>query len=203
MITNNWHALHEYFLITIEPLNCHIDRTIQQVCTSFQLSHRVFLGLSAWIIHVQRKCLFLWTLQTIHWLIFLHVQADHDGRKQFLRSMQKILWSREVMQRKPRKSFLKLSLRKHPFLLALRPLGMFREEERLRLSSRNSILMMQINVYIINPVVMGFQIQNCPILHVFWSILVKCCVHLPTSSGSKTQRLLLENSIFHKYWLFC
>ena len=59
MITNNWHALHEYFLITIEPLNCHIDRTIQQVCTSFQLSHRVFLGLSASIIHVQRKCLFL------------------------------------------------------------------------------------------------------------------------------------------------
>ena len=34
----------------------------------------------------------------------------------------------------------------------------FRAEERLRLSDRNSILMMQINVYIINPVVMGFQI---------------------------------------------
>ena len=32
-----------------------------------------------------------------------------------------------------------------------------RVEERLRLSSRNSILMTQINVYIINPVVMGFQ----------------------------------------------
>ena len=31
-------------------------------------------------------------------------------------------------------------------------------EEHLRLSNRNSILMMQINVYIINPVVMGFQI---------------------------------------------
>ena len=98
----------------------HWSHDVQEVCTSFQLSHRVFLGLSALIIHVQRKCLFLWTLQTIHWLIFLHVQADHDGRKQFLRSMQKILWSREVMQRKPRKSFLKLSLRKHPFLLALR-----------------------------------------------------------------------------------
>ena len=125
MITNNWHALQEYFLITKEPLNSHIDRTIQQVCTSFQLSHRVFLGLSASIIHVQRKCLFLWTLQTIHWLIFLHVQADHDGRKQFLRSMQKILWSREVMQQKPRKSFLKLSLRKHPFLLALCRWGCF------------------------------------------------------------------------------
>ena len=29
-----------------------------------------------------------------------------------------------------------------------------------------------------------------------------CCVHLPTSS-SKTQMLLLEKTIFHKYWLFC
>ena len=43
-----------------------------------------------------------------------------------------------------------------------------------------------------------FQIQICPILRVFWSILVKCCVHLPTSS-SKTQMLLLEKTIFHKY----
>ena len=78
------------------------------------------------------------------------------------------------------------------------PLGTFREKERLRLSGRNSILMTQINVYIINPVVMGFQTQICPILRVFWSILVKCCVHLRTSS-SKTQTLLLEKSIFHKY----
>ena len=37
------------------------------------------------------------------------------------------------------------------------PLRTFREEERLRLSDRNSILMTQINVYTINPVVMGFQ----------------------------------------------
>ena len=36
--------------------------------------------------------------------------------------------------------------------------GTFRVEERLPLSDRNSILMMQLNVYIINPVVMGFQI---------------------------------------------
>ena len=41
---------------------------------------------------------------------------------------------------------------------ALFAAGMFRTEQRLRLSDRNSILMMQINVYIINPVVMGFQI---------------------------------------------
>ena len=51
--------------------------------------------------------------------------------------------------------------------------------------------MTQFNVYIINPVFMGFQIYIFPILRVFWSILVKCCVHLPTSS-SKTQMLLLQ-----------
>ena len=62
--------------------------------------------------------------------------------------------------------------------------------------------MTQINVFIINPVVMGFQIWICTILLVFWSILVKCCVHLPTRR-SKTQMLLLENTIFHKCWLFC
>ena len=49
---------------------------------------------------------------------------------------------------------------------------------------------------------MGFQISICTILLVFWSILVKCCVHLPTGC-SKTQMLLLENNIFHKCWLFC
>ena len=38
------------------------------------------------------------------------------------------------------------------------PLWTFRPEERLRLSCRNSILMTQINVYIINLVVMRFQI---------------------------------------------
>ena len=78
------------------------------------------------------------------------------------------------------------------------PLGTFRKDERLRLSGRNSILMTQSNVYIINPVVMGFQLQICPILGVVWSILVSCCVHLPTSS-SKTQMLLTEKTIFHKY----
>ena len=74
------------------------------------------------------------------------------------------------------------------------PLGTFRTKERLKLSGRNSILMTQINVYIINPVVMGFQIQICPILRVFWFILVKCCVHLPTSS-SKTQRRVYSTNI--------
>ena len=40
------------------------------------------------------------------------------------------------------------------------PLGSFGEEEHLRLSNRNTILMTEINVYIINRVVMGFQVQN-------------------------------------------
>ena len=88
------------------------------------------------------------------------------------------------------------------FLLAHRRWGMFCKEERLWLSDRNSILMTWINVYTINPVIMGFQMQICSILHFSWSILVKCCVHLRMSS-SKTQMLLLEKTIFHKYWLFC
>ena len=49
----------------------------------------------------------------------------------------------------------------HPWCLAIvvrTPVGTFRAEERLRLSGRNSILMTQINVYIINSVLMGFQI---------------------------------------------
>ena len=36
------------------------------------------------------------------------------------------------------------------------------------------------------------------ILRFSWSILEKCCVHLRMSS-SKTQMLLLEKTIFHKY----
>ena len=90
------------------------------------------------------------------------------------------------------------SLRKQTFRLVHRRWGTFREEERLRLSDRNSILMTYINVYIINPVVMGFQMQICSILRVSRSILEKYCVHLRMSS-SKTQMLLLEKTIFHKY----
>ena len=37
---------------------------------------------------------------------------------------------------------------------------MFGEEEHLRLSIRNTILMTEISVYIINWVVMGFPMQN-------------------------------------------
>ena len=54
------------------------------------------------------------------------------------------------------------------------------------------------NQCLINPVVMGFQMQIYSILRFSWSILVKCCVHLRTSS-SKTQMLVVEKTIFHKY----
>ena len=97
---------------------------------------------------------------------------------------------------------INIACERQTFLLAHRHWGTFREEEPLRLSDRNSILMTKINVYIINPVVMGFQMQICSILRFSWSILVKCCVHLRMSS-SETQMLPLEKTIFHKYWLFC
>ena len=95
-----------------------------------------------------------------------------------------------------------IACERQTFLLAHRRWRTFREEERLRLSDRNSILMTLINVYSINPVVMGFQMQICSILRLSWSILEKCCVYLRMRS-SKTQMLLLEKTIFHKYWLFC
>ena len=97
---------------------------------------------------------------------------------------------------------INIACERQTFLLAHCHWGTFHEEEPLRLSDRNSILMTKINVYIINPVVMGFQMQICSILRFSWSILVKCCVHLRMSS-SKTQMLPLEKTIFHKYWLFC
>ena len=95
-----------------------------------------------------------------------------------------------------------LACKRQTLLLAHGRWGKFHEEEHPRLSSRNSILMMSINVNIINLVVIGLQMQICSILCFSWSILVKCCVHLQMSS-SKTQMLPLEKTRFHKYWLFC
>ena len=90
------------------------------------------------------------------------------------------------------------SLRKQTFCLVHRRWGTFREEERLRLSDRNSILMTYINVYIINPVVMGFQMQICSILVDFGKVLC--------SSANEAQ----QNSIascreeyIPQYLLFC
>ena len=90
------------------------------------------------------------------------------------------------------------SLRKQTFRLVHRRWGTFREEERLRLSDRNSILMTYINVYIINPVVMGFQMQICSSLVDFGKVLC--------SSANEPQ----QNSIascreeyIPQYLLFC
>ena len=56
---------------------------------------------------------------------------------------------------------IRLPMRAYPVNTAVSPcssqLGTIHQEERLRLSDRNSILMTKINVYIVNPVVMGFQ----------------------------------------------
>ena len=60
----------KHFLIIIELfrqcITCRIDRTIREVYISFQISRKVFLGLSALTIYAQRKCRsFKLTLQTI------------------------------------------------------------------------------------------------------------------------------------------
>ena len=90
------------------------------------------------------------------------------------------------------------SLRKQTFRLVHRRWGTFREEEGLRLSDRNSILMTYINVYIINPVVMGFQMQISSILVDFGKVFC--------SSANEPQ----QNSIascreeyISQYLLFC
>ena len=128
-------------------------------------------------------------------MLGIHVLVSSDiGTTYQAKSVNVLLTG---VPRRPTKICKHPSLRKHPFLLALRHWERF-AKKRLRLSGRNSVLMTQINVYIINPVVMGFQIQICTVLRVFWSILVNFCVHLSTSS-SRTQILLLEKSIFNKY----
>ena len=76
---------HEYFLIMMELFRqrttCCVDCTIHEVYISFQISRKVLIDLSASTIHAQRKCLFLLTLQTIHWLFSLLVRTGHDGCK--------------------------------------------------------------------------------------------------------------------------
>ena len=68
----------------------------------------------------------------------------------------------------------------------------FCNKEPLGLSNRNSILMMKINVYIINPVVLGFQMQICSILHFSWSILV---LKVLCSSANELQQNSKASSI--------
>ena len=61
-------------------------------------------------------------------------------------------------QRKLFKIQLDSSLQKHPFLLALRCWGRFARRNVCDSATEIPLLMTQINVYIINLVVMGFQI---------------------------------------------
>ena len=73
---------------------------------------------------------------------------------------------------------------------------------RLSLSGRNSILMTKINVYLINPEVMGFQMQICLILRFSLSILVLC-----SSATSRKDYILQILTIllffsFHFYFSF-
>ena len=73
---------------------------------SFQISRKVFLGLSASTIHAQRKCL-LFELNSSNELFFLHVRTDHVtmAAGNFLDGCKKILWDRELMEWKPHISF--------------------------------------------------------------------------------------------------
>ena len=94
-----------------------------------------------------------------------------------------------------------VSLRKHPFLRALRRWDFSRggtsatQRQKFHTDDANQCL---------NNKYGSHGVPNINLSHFtsLWSILVKCCVHLLTSS-SKTQMLLLEKTIFHKYWLFC
>ena len=95
------------------------------------------------------------------------------------------------------KSNLNNSLQKQLFLLTACRLGCF---------GRRGICVSATEILYwwhksINLVVMGFQMQICLILCLFWSILVKFCIHLWMSS-SKTQTLLLAKNIFYEYLLF-
>ena len=74
-----------------QRINCRIHRTIHEVYIKIQISRKVILAvlaLSASNIRAQRKLKKVPFLQTIHWLFFLHVRTDHDGRKQFIRRIR-------------------------------------------------------------------------------------------------------------------
>ena len=85
---------------------------------------------------------------------------------------------------------------------ALFATGTFRAEERLRLSDRNSVLMTQINVYIINPVVMGINLSHFTSLMVdFGKVL--CSSANGLLAAKLKIMLLLEKTTIQKYWADC
>ena len=79
------------------------------------------------------------------------------------------------------------------------PLGTFGEEEHLRLSDRNIILMTQIDVYIINWIVTGIQMQNLFnfvfLVVDFGKVLCSSANQLQQNSNASSRE---EIYIFHK-----
>ena len=78
------------------------------------------------------------------------------------------------------------------------PPGTFREEERLRLSDRNSILMTQINVYIINRYSRGSNykfVQFYVSPGRFWESVVFICQRAPAKLKWFFQRRLYSTNI--------
>ena len=90
-----------------------------------------------------------------------------------------------------------ISLRKQLSLLAPRRQGRFARRDVCP-STTEFHTNDDVDVYIIKPVVTGFQMNNCSILCFSWQITVKFWVLLRTSS-SKTQMLLVRKNIFHEY----
>ena len=84
-----------------QHINCRIDRTEQDVyiILAFKYLARFFLVfLPQPFTHKESAFSFKLFRRYILILFFLPVRTDHDGRKQFLRRMQKILWDKEVME---------------------------------------------------------------------------------------------------------
>ena len=78
------------------------------------------------------------------------------------------------------------------------PMGTFHAEERLRLSGRNSILMMQINVYIITRQSWGSKhkfVQFCVSSGRFWYSVVFICERAPAKLKRFFQRRVYSTNI--------
>ena len=78
-----------------------------KVYFSFRITFRAFVGLPLPQLFAHKESVFSFQLfKRCIDFFFFHVRTDHDGRKHFLRQMQKkILWREEVMERKPHVSF--------------------------------------------------------------------------------------------------
>ena len=96
-----------------------------------------------------------------------------------------------------------VSLQKQLFLLAPRRSWMFREEEHLRLSDRNSILMTKVNVYIKIRQSWGSKCKFCSILGKLLLVDFGKVLSSPVKKLQQNLNASFVEIIFHKYWLFC